>query len=94
MNETKDCPTDAMTSDFLEKLICVNIDPALISEFELLMKPVAINCQNEVPSTAQIGYGTFMSPIKNSPDFFKVVKVATLITGSIKIQNRPRKDCL
>jgi hypothetical protein len=45
-----DWPAEAITRDFLEKLIFRIIGPALINEFELPSNPVENNCQNARPS--------------------------------------------
>jgi hypothetical protein len=94
MNGIKDCPAEAKTSDFLEKFIFISIEPALTREFEVVIKPVENNCQKAIPSIAKIGYGTSIVPNSKMPERLSIINVPILITGTIKAQKTPTKDCL
>ncbi|GAI33634.1 unnamed protein product [marine sediment metagenome] len=52
MNDMSDCPVDAITNAFLEKLIFTIIEPAFTNEFELATKPVENSCQKAIPNMA------------------------------------------
>ena len=47
-----DWPREAIIRDFLEKLILLIIEPALVKAVELALRPAANNCQRESPRIA------------------------------------------